>query len=210
VLDIKRIFSLFRLPVEGVAHVGAHLAPEIDLYEEMGFSPILFVEANPGTFAEMSKRLEGRRAHKECIAISDRVGQTVFHQTNNGQSSSVLALKKHRQAHPGVVETGAITVDTITLDRLLEERYAGQRFSFLNMDIQGAELLALKGATRFLDTVAAINCEVNFDELYEGAPHIGVLDAFLSAFNFTRVETIALYHRSWGDAFYVKDQFTKV
>jgi hypothetical protein len=100
-------------------------------------------------------------------------------------------------------------VETTTLDSLIERKYPRHNFAFLNIDIQGAELLAFKGATRFQERVSAINCEVNFDELYVGAPHVSVLDAYLSAFSFTRVETFSAT-KSWGDAVYVKNQFTKV
>ncbi len=208
-IDLERVFRTFSVPRDGVVHIGAFVGDEIGVYEALGFSPVLFIEADPRSHAILQQNLAGRRVFTECVAITDTEGQCTLNVTDNGQSSSVLALKKHRDLHPGVHQVGQITVATTTIDRLLGRKYADHRFSFLNIDIQGAELLAFRGGPQLLARVSIINCEVNFDELYEGAPHVSVLDAHLSAFNFTRVETLSAT-RSWGDAIYVKDRFTKV
>jgi FkbM family methyltransferase len=209
-IDLIRIFKTFSLPRDGVVHVGSFYGGEIGVYESLGFASILFIEANPEIYSILNQNMAGKRAFTECVAITDREGQSAFYVTDNGQSSSVLTLKRHKDLHPSVNQVGVITVNTTTIDSFLEQKkYAEQHFSFLNIDIQGAELLAFKGAPRLLDRISVINCEVNFDELYEGTPHISAIDGFLYAFNFTRVETFSAT-RSWGDAIYVKNQFTKV
>ncbi len=208
-IDLSRIFGTFSLPRDGVVHIGAFVGQEIGVYEALGFASVLFIEADPGTFAILQQNMAGRNVFTECVAITDREGQCMFNLTDNRQSSSVLALKKHRQLHPNVHQVGQITVATTTIDHLIDQKYPGHKFSFLNIDIQGAELLAFKGGPRLLDRVSIINCEVNFDELYEGAPHVSALDVHLAAFDFTRVETLSAT-RSWGDAVYVKNGYTKV
>ena len=45
--------------------------------------------------------------------------------------------------------------------------------------------------------------EVNRDEVYKDCPMVGDLDAFLSDYNFSRVET-TWDGGTWGDALYVK------
>jgi hypothetical protein len=96
------------------------------------------------------------------------------------------------------------------LDALLSRsEYRHLRFNFLNIDIQGAELLALEGAKLSLHLFDAFNLEVNFDELYQGAPHVTTLDSFLKARGFTRTESVSA-HKSWGDGFWVHDRLTKV
>ena len=72
------------------------------------------------------------------------------------------------------------------------------------MDIQGAELLALKGSTKILDKIDIINTELNFDELYEGCALAHEIDKFLKFYNFHRVETDLRFHHTWGDGLYVK------
>ena len=47
------------------------------------------------------------------------------------------------------------------------------------MDIQGAELMALRGATRCLENAKALQIEVNYQQLYEGCVLISEMDEFL-------------------------------
>jgi hypothetical protein len=75
--------------------------------------------------------------------------------------------------------------------------------NFWNFDIQGAELLALKGATDWLPYADALYLEVNEKELYKKCGLIGDIDAFLKPYHFKRVITdITPY--GWGDALYVR------
>ncbi|MEQ8999220.1 MAG: FkbM family methyltransferase [Coleofasciculus sp. B1-GNL1-01] len=77
-------------------------------------------------------------------------------------------------------------------------------FNILNMDIQGAELLALQGTSNLLKYVDAINTKVNYEELYQDCALIDQVDDFLENHGFERVATTSPYHPSWGDAFYVR------
>ncbi|MEW6065207.1 MAG: FkbM family methyltransferase [Bacillota bacterium] len=92
-----------------------------------------------------------------------------------------------------------------TLDRLITElELTPEDFNILNIDIQGAELKALKGAVNVLHFIEVINTEVNFKELYEGCALIHEIDEFLEEHGFERIETTCPFHPSWGDAFYVR------
>jgi hypothetical protein len=107
--------------------------------------------------------------------------------------------------YPDIQETHQLIVKSKTLDTLLKElEFNLTDFNILNMDIQGAELLALQGATNWLKYVDAINTEVNYEELYEGCALIDQVDNFLERHGFERVATTSPYHPSWGDAFYVR------
>ena len=73
------------------------------------------------------------------------------------------------------------------LDSLLQEYDAGQGsspFNVLYMNIQGAELDALKGATRTLERLDLIYLENNYVERYQGVPTVDELDAYLGEFGF--------------------------
>lgn len=208
-LNYPALFQRFRIPVVGVLHIGGFIGAEDDTYRAMGFRHRLFVEAQPDTFAVLQGRLAGSGAMCENVAVSDREGTARFHVLNNGQSSSLLTPKEHLRVYPTIQEVREIEVPTTTLDALLAKpSYTGQAFNFINIDIQGAELLAFQGAERTLASIDAINAEINFDELYAGAPHIRDIDAFLGRHGFVRVDTVSA-HRTWGDGFYVKDHLTK-
>lgn len=75
--------------------------------------------------------------------------------------------------------------------------------NFRNIDIQGAELLALKGMTKVINNYDYIYLEVNKEHLYKDCALIDEIDSFLNTFNFTRVETFWTDY-NWGDALYIK------
>jgi hypothetical protein len=69
-------------------------------------------------------------------------------------------------------------------------------------DIQGAELLALKGATESLKHAQVLYLEVNEEYLYKNCGLIGEIDEFVAKFGFRRVMT-NMTGQKWGDAIYV-------
>jgi hypothetical protein len=73
------------------------------------------------------------------------------------------------------------------------------------MDLQGAELHALRGGVKFLEGVDAVATEINFDELYVGCVRAPELDEFMQLHGFRRVETeMAQNNVGWGDALYLR------
>jgi hypothetical protein len=74
---------------------------------------------------------------------------------------------------------------------------------FWNFDIQGAELLALKGAIGALPYAKVLYMEVNTEEVYKGCAQIEELDTFLGDHGFTRVMT-DITEAGWGDAIYIR------
>ena len=73
------------------------------------------------------------------------------------------------------------------------------------MDVQGAELNVLLGASETLQHVDYIITEVNRAELYKNCALIEDLDYFLGKYGFERVEEA--WDRDnpvWGDALYIK------
>lgn len=76
-------------------------------------------------------------------------------------------------------------------------------YNFLNLDIQGAELMVLQGASEILKYFDYIYCEVNDKELYEKCAMTSDIDAFLSTHGFERKIKKMTTH-GWGDAFYIK------
>jgi len=120
------------------------------------------------------------------------------------QSSSILELYKHLEEHPEVIEIERRQLKTITLNTLYENNNIPyDRYDFINLDIQGAELKALKGMEEYLNNVDYIYTEVNSDYVYKGCALIGELDQYLIQFGLHRVETKWTDYK-WGDAFYIR------
>lgn len=188
-------------PMKGIIHIGAHTCEEEPLYHSIGMhdDQILWIEGNRDLVHQQGKK---NMVH---AVISDTDDETVeFMITNNMQSSSILNLKLHLVEHPHVYEIARRTCQTITLNTLFDQHQISyDAYDFMNLDIQGAELKALKGATKILPHINAVYTEVNEKELYEGAVLLPELDDFLQTFGFVRVLTSMTQH-GWGDALYVK------
>jgi len=132
--------------------------------------------------------------------------EVVFNISNNGQSSSVLEFGTHAQEHPWVVYVDKIHKSSITIDTFFERNgLDASKYNFWNFDIQGAELMALKGAAKSIQYADVIYLEVNEKELYVNCGLIGEIDAFLS--NYNRVITNITEH-GWGDALYIRRQIS--
>jgi hypothetical protein len=116
---------------------------------------------------------------------------------NLGMSNSLLKPKKHLEYYPSIAfeETEVVLVNRLDDFKITD-------CNLLVMDVQGAELLVLKGATETLKYIDYIYTEVNIQEMYEGCALMGDLDNYLK--DFTRVETKLTRKRSWGDALYIK------
>lgn len=69
-------------------------------------------------------------------------------------------------------------IDTISLD-FFAEKYDVIDIDFIKIDVQGAELDIFQGATKSLQNVLQIVCEVEFIPLYENQPLFGDVCNFL-------------------------------
>ena len=138
--------------------------------------------------------------------ITDKDDEEImFNVSNNIQSSSVLEFGTHSQEHPWVFYTHKIDKKTITIDTFFERNNIdASKYNFWNFDIQGAELMALKGAINSIQYAKAIYLEVNEKELYKNCGLINEIDDFLLKYNFKRVLT-NITHHGWGDALYIID-----
>jgi hypothetical protein len=116
-------------------------------------------------------------------------------------SSSFLEFGLHQYFHPHVWYTDSFTCET----KLLKDVVCNYDipYNFINLDIQGAELKALKGMEEYLPNIDYIYSEVNSDYVYKDCALIGEVDEYLEKFGLKRVETQNTEYR-WGDAFYVR------
>jgi FkbM family methyltransferase len=186
--------------VTGVFHVGAHDCQEDSFYKQFT-SDIIWLDAIEEKVAQ--GKAKGHRVFHATVTDKDDE-EVVFKITNNEQSSSVLDLGTHATEHPDVVFVKEVSQKSITVDTFFERNGIDpSRYTFWNFDIQGAELLALKGAKKSLQYAKVLYLEVNTKELYKGCGLIGDIDEFLAGYNFKRVQTMVNHH-GWGDAIYIK------
>ncbi|HHZ95074.1 MAG TPA: FkbM family methyltransferase [Flavobacteriales bacterium] len=207
-IEYKTIVEKYNLQIKNILHVGAHKAEEEKDYFNSGCEKVIWVEANPDLVSYLKNTLDKTRNKVLEAVVSDSDDQEVeFIITNNGQSSSILELGIHKDLFPGVYQSGSITRKTKTIKTLFNEnKLSFDAIDFINLDIQGAELLALKGIGENFYNIKAILAEINTDYVYKKCALIGEIDDYLSAFNFKRVETVMWHNHPWGDALYIKKE----
>jgi FkbM family methyltransferase len=201
---IKKILNENEIHVTGVLHIGAHDCEESNFYNKLGLNndDIFWIEAMENK-VKQAKNKGINNIYNHVITDTDD-HDVVFNVSNNIQSSSVLEFGTHLAEHPWVQFTHKLNMKSITVDTFVKRHNIDiEKLNFWNLDIQGAELLALKGAQNSLKDVKVLYLEVNEKELYVNCGLIGELDTFLSNFNFKRVFT-EMTHHGWGDAIYIK------
>lgn len=191
----------------GIIHIGAHLMEERDDYINEGIDNIIWIEANPNIFSIIEQNHMGSNEKLFNYVISDQEDQVInFYITNNGQSSSILKLDKHKIYHPSIFVTETITTISKRMDTIILQKNIDMKlYDFLNIDIQGAELLAIKGFGEAINNIKYIYTEINTNTLYENCSLIDDMDEYLNDLGFKRVET-KMTDFEWGDALYVKEK----
>jgi FkbM family methyltransferase len=216
-ISLDKLIRDYELDIQGVLHLGAHLGEEASDYSTLGCGKVWWVEGNPELMEALNKAVRPFRDQTVLHGlVTDKDGDTMtLHISANDttppgsidhQSSSILELGTHLKTSPDVYYDHDVTMTTTTVDALVEQH--GIEANFVNLDLQGAELLALQGATHVLEhQTTAIYSEVNKMEVYKDCAKVGELDRFLDPFGFRRVETSwarDTKEHGWGDALYVK------
>lgn len=197
-LDV--LVNKYNIKFSGILHVGAHECEELKYYERyISRDKILWVEALPGKVELCKKKYPGIII--ENAIVSDKIEDVIFKVANNGQSSSILDFGLHSQYHPQVHYITAFNGKTSLLQDILPKYNIN--YNFLNFDIQGAELKALKGMEEYLHNVHYLYTEVNSDYVYKDCALVSELDEYLRQFGLIRIQTTWTDFK-WGDAFYIK------
>jgi FkbM family methyltransferase len=180
------------------------MCEERQIYERAGCddTKVVWVEGNPRLCHIISQQLPTVKVYHGLI--SDKEDDVDFIITNNGESSSFLELKEHKIQHPDIHEIDRIKLRTTTLPDLLNRNSIDiTNYDCLMMDIQGAELHALRGMKDLLSGFRLVYLEVNVEELYAGCGRLPEIIDFLKPYGFV-MEEIKMTHCGWGDAAFVR------
>lgn len=206
-IPINKIIEVLiqnRIAIGGVLHIGAHECEELGFYNHIGIqnNNIIWIDAIDEKVKEATDK--GIPNIFNAV-ITDKDDDTViFNISNNVQSSSVLEFGTHATEHPHVTYVKTIEKQTVTIDTFFKRNNLdASKYNFWNFDIQGAELMALKGAPESIKHATVLYLEVNEKELYKGCGLMPEIDEYLSKYNFKRVIT-NITQWGWGDALYIK------
>jgi len=203
-IPFSNIISKYKISKK-ILHIGAHTCEERNDYIAGGFSDdkVIWIEGNQDIVNQVKSSIPSINIYESLISDKDDT-EVEFIITNNGQSSSILELDEHLKEHPYVFEIKRCLKKTITVDTFIKNNNINiYDIEFVNIDIQGAELLALKGMKETLYYVNYLYLEVNLKHLYKNCALVSEIDDFLKEYNFTRIDSVFTKH-GWGDALYVK------
>jgi FkbM family methyltransferase len=200
-ISLHDLVKKYNIQFKGILHVGAHECEEIkDYYQYISGDKILWVEAMKDK-VDLCKSIYPEINIEQAV-ISDKIEKVTFNISNNGQSSSILDFGLHSHFHPHVVFVNSIEMETKLLKDVIYKYDID--YNFINLDIQGVELKALKSMEEYLHKIDYIYTEVNSDYVYKDCCLVTELDDYLKKYGFKRVETCWAGEFRWGDAFYMR------
>jgi len=173
-------------------------------------------EPLPSNFSKLQVMLSHHPeigAEAFCLALSDRSGTATFHVSSTAAARSSVkkaqgghrssSLLPPRDEKPAALEwlefSEVIVVQTETLDNFCAMQGITQ-IDFIHMDVQGAELKVLSGATRMLPRIRAIWMEVAFEATYEGQPLELEATRWMAEQGFRKIHQVS--YGPEGDALY--------
>jgi FkbM family methyltransferase len=201
-ISFQALVKAFGVKSCTVVHCGAGLVEEAQIYNDTNFGPIYWIEAHPDIF-QAAKKLLVRLPNQKIIeaALWDECIKLKMNVASNLGSSSLLKSHLHDEIFPEITFLESITVKTKRLDEIqLTVDYG----SLLIMDLQGAELKALRGALDILPKFNYIYIEVAELELYEGAPQIRDVVDFLFP-DFQLVDWQISKYYGYGNYFFIRN-----
>jgi FkbM family methyltransferase len=173
---------------------------------------ISLIEQNIETFGATSVRAIE-------ICLSDSIGEAEFHVSSGkpdefknkevdwefgNKSSSLLPPDKTLETYKWLEFKKTIKVKTTRLDTFLSSRNI-TIVDFAHMDVQGAELMVLKGAGEKISSVKNIWLEVEAIPLYKGQPVKKDVEAFLGKLGY--IKLIDTVDKVAGDQFWSKREW---
>jgi FkbM family methyltransferase len=192
-----------------IVHVGANYAQELERYEALAPRRVVWIEADSRIAAAMKSSVERRAGPgvdhicvEALVTDSDAKDAAFNIFSNEGGSSSVFtATETFRRHWPDVIETGEVrTLKSSRLDTLLRKLSVEPgEVDVLVVDIQGAELLCLKGSGAYLERAVFIEVEASSEAVYNGGVLFPELDQYLRNAGFARVSRVPWH----GDVVYV-------
>ena len=147
------------------------------------------------------------------LALSDEEGEAEFHLNKFSFSSSLFKMTDtHKEMFPFTKNETTVKVKTSKIDNVLKN--VGLGGALLKMDVQGAELTVLKGATNLLKEIDVIQLEVSFLNFYEGQPSVEDLITFLRSFGFNAfLQVSPIFDKDkllYSDFIFMRNNFSSI
>ncbi len=178
---------------KGIFHLGAHRGGEAEIYDWFQ-KKVIWIEANPKIFEDLEiKIMQFINQSAYNYLISDKNDDNVkFNLSNNDQASSSIfnfgdlsSGKKSLWGDKNLQMTESINLPSISIDHFVKkEKIDIKNFDHWVLDLQGAELLALKGGIKSLEDCNSILIEVSTGDVYKNGAKWDDIKDYLNKKNF--------------------------
>ena len=148
---------------------------------------------------ELRQRYLGRpNVRVEPVGLGAETGLATLYRTKSPGGYSLYPPSEVAVSHHPGLEMGALVDTTVVEVTTLDEWCVANdcnSVDIVKIDTQGSELPILQGGARILETVRALEVEVEFNELYDDAPLFSDIDQFLRSQGFVlwRLRNLAHY-----------------
>lgn len=205
----EHLLKQYNITPKGVIHVGAHIGEELEHYINLGVKKLIYIEANPEVIPILTDHVNKFKDKIDVkiynYAITDKNAEIPFYVTDNVMSSSLLKLKLHQKYYPTVHHQKIIKVSGITFNDLMRNANINVvDYNILVMDIQGAELLALKKSVDYINRFDMIMTEISREEIYDGCCLHNEITEFLKQYNFEMIDYFENKDKPNDDAYYIR------
>lgn len=179
----------------GILHVGGHHGEEAAYYQQHGAQTVVWIEAEPDAFDVLRRNTSSYPGH-HCLQalVTDRDGEERPFYRHRFGAGSKRGFCSTLPWNPAVVESDPVLsrletfavsrMRSVTLATLLRENgFPPARFQYLSVNVQGAELMVLRGLREYLDSLQWIFCDGELDapsSRYQGAPALSEVADWLA------------------------------
>ena len=195
--------------------VGAYIGEVAATYKKIFPNATIYCfEPFEDSFQKLMRLASDKSIKPYQMAVSDSVGRIKLHVNVDPSCNSFFPIAKHSvRYYPKAAENiEVIEVNTTTIDHFCDTQRI-PTIDILKLDVEGAEIRALKGAHNKLSKqdISIIYTEVMFIPHYKGACMFHELTSFLSQCDYTLFNLYGLKRAKngqlrWGNAIFLSPQ----
>lgn len=176
----------------GIVHIGANKGQERFFYDKLDLN-VVWIEANPEVANILQNNVKDypkQTAYQGLI--TDEVGKHYdFKITNNSCSSTLFDFDVHLEIYPHVHQVNTIGLISTTLNQFTIDKCIDiSLYKVLLLDVEGSELLVLKGAGNILSNFDFIITEAMEYKCYKDGYTVKDMESYLHKMGFLAIERI--------------------
>ena len=171
---------------KGIIHMGAHRGGEAPVYDWF-HKKAIWIEANPIIINDLKDNISqfpNQKVIHALLSDKDNIEVNFNISNNDGASSSIFRFGPMSETRD-LKMVSTIKMKSKKFDSIIKEKSINiSEYDFWVLDLQGAELLALKGSTDSLKKCKSLYVEISKDEFYLNGTQWTDLRNYLENFYF--------------------------